>query len=169
MPVSYSNADGTIVMSNVGGNPVSYPNPGAPGFYFRQGQAVIYDPNNPNATVQTSTDNLNNVSAVLTGGIATSVSVTISPVTLVNGYATPSGVGVIEYVITDNGLLGDAFALSWAMTCANDVIQGIVQIPPNNTSTTPLPASALLMGTVLGAGGFVARRRRRKAKAEVAA
>ena len=37
---------GTIVMANVNGNPVSYPNPGNPNDYFRQGQAVQYDPFN---------------------------------------------------------------------------------------------------------------------------
>lgn len=40
----YSTADGTIVMSNVGGNPITYPNPGNGGSYFRQDQAVQFTP-----------------------------------------------------------------------------------------------------------------------------
>ncbi|PZQ60673.1 MAG: hypothetical protein DI570_13800 [Phenylobacterium zucineum] len=41
----YAISDGTVVMSNVGGNPVTYPNPGNGGYYFRQGQAVQFTPN----------------------------------------------------------------------------------------------------------------------------
>src|ERR1039458_2189168 len=37
VPQYYTTIDGKIVMSNVGGNPVSYPNTGAPGHYFPQG------------------------------------------------------------------------------------------------------------------------------------
>jgi hypothetical protein len=32
------------------------------------------------------------------------------------------GVGTLTFDINDNGLLGDSFALSWAMTCGNDAI-----------------------------------------------
>jgi len=35
----------------------------------------------------------------------------------------------ITYTFTDNGLLGDDFAMSWAMTCANDIIQGEFNVP----------------------------------------
>ena len=40
---------GEVIMSNVGGNPITYPNPGygvfnGNAYYFRQGQAVQFDP-----------------------------------------------------------------------------------------------------------------------------
>jgi len=161
---SYNTANGKITMSNVGGDPVSYPNPGAPGFYFRQGQAVTYTPNNPGATVTTVNDPLNGVTAG-----STSVTTTVTPATYAGNYVPNEGdTGIITYTITDNGLFGDGFALAFAITCANDVIAGDVIIPPSNIARTPLPATALLMGSVLGAGGFVGRwRRRKQAKATV--
>ncbi len=39
---SYTTQNGQIVMSNVGGDPITYPNSNNPGFFFRQGQAVQY-------------------------------------------------------------------------------------------------------------------------------
>jgi hypothetical protein len=41
----YAVSDGSVVMSNVFGDPITYPFPGNPGFYFRQGQAVQFTPN----------------------------------------------------------------------------------------------------------------------------
>lgn len=35
----------------------------------------------------------------------------------------------ITYNFNDNDLLGNNFAISWAMTCANDIIQGRVSLP----------------------------------------
>jgi hypothetical protein len=35
----------------------------------------------------------------------------------------------ITYNFNDNNLLGNNFAISWAMTCANDIIQGKVSLP----------------------------------------
>ena len=50
VPQSYSTTDGQIVMSNVSNNPLSAPVSGNPGFYFRQGQAVQFSPNNGDPT-----------------------------------------------------------------------------------------------------------------------
>ena len=135
---SYTTENGTVVMSNVNDNPVTYPGSAHPGFYFRQGQAVQYDPTDTSATV---------------------------PGTLAN-WSIDSVLKTITYSIVDNGIFGNSFALAWAMTCANDVIQGQVTLDYNiiheNTSLTPIPAALLLMGSVLGAGGFVGRWRQKR-------
>ena len=41
----YSTNDGSVVISNVLGNPITAPFAGNPGFYFRQGQAVQFNAN----------------------------------------------------------------------------------------------------------------------------
>ena len=132
--------DGTIVMANVNGNPVSYPNPGNPNDYFRQGQAVQYDPFNGQL--------------VMTG---TSV---LELIVAPNG----GNPGQIIFTITDNGFFDDLLALAWAMTCGNDVI--IAEIPVTITThqeTTPIPAALPLFGTGLGVLGLLGWRRKRKA------
>jgi hypothetical protein len=40
----YTVSSGSVVMSNVFGNTITYPFPGNPGYYFRQGQAVQFTP-----------------------------------------------------------------------------------------------------------------------------
>jgi hypothetical protein len=65
------------------------------------------------------------------------------------------GAGKVTFDIHDNGLLGNDFAFSWAMTCANDVIQGQVAVPE--------PATWALM--ILGFGSVGTALRRRKALA----
>lgn len=40
----YAVNSGTVVMSNVSGDPITYPFAGNPGYYFRQGQAVQFTP-----------------------------------------------------------------------------------------------------------------------------
>jgi hypothetical protein len=57
------------------------------------------------------------------------------------------GTDTITFDIVDNGMLGDDFALAWAMTCANDVIQGQVSIPEP-------PTYALLLAGFLFAGAY---------------
>lgn len=162
---SYKTTNGLVTMSNVAGDPVSYPNSGNPYFYFRQGQAVQYTPDSPSAS--------------------NPVSITVTPATgyttanggndLVNGFADTSNPGSITYTITDNGTLGyGSIELAWAMTCANDVIQFLADVSLPGCTTcggpgqTPLPAAFALMGTVVGAGGLLARLRRR-VKAQAAA
>ena len=134
-PQSYATADGSIVLSNVNGDPITYPGPNNPGYYFRQGQAVQFDP---------------------TQAAIRSASVTVVPNTS------------IEYSIVDNGLLGNTFALSWAMTCANDVIQGLVTLGNTDLQGTPLPAALPLFAGGLGVIGLLARRKKRKGAAVAA-
>ena len=93
---------GTIVSSNVYGNPITAPNAGNGGWYFRQDQAVQFTPDSG-----------------------------VSPIALASWSV---GTSSITFSVTDNGLLGDNFALSWAETCANDVLQGQVNgIPELST------------------------------------
>jgi hypothetical protein len=70
------------------------------GSIFRQGQAVQYTPDGQKGLVAGSTGSR----------------------TIVNG-------STITYLINDQHTLGDTFAMSWAMTCANDVFQRVVSVP----------------------------------------
>ena len=102
-------------MSNVNGDPVTNPHTGNNGFYFREGQAVQFDPGNGVNPVATGTWAVNATSG--------------------------STEGSIVFSIVDNGLLGNSFALLWAMTCANDVLQGeVVFAGTEEFPSTPLPA-----------------------------
>ena len=134
---SYTTANGTIWLSNVNGDPVTYPGSANPGYYFRQGQAVQYTPNDPTATV-----------------VGTSAT-----------WSVDALAHTITYTIVDNGLFGTSFALAWAMTCANDVIQGqVMDLPPGGPgpNPTPLPAALPLFASGLGALGLLGWRRRQK-------
>jgi hypothetical protein len=62
------------------------------------------------------------------------------------------GNGTLTFDINDAGLLGNAFALSWAMTCGNDVIQGQV-------SGVPEPSTWAMMILGFAGVGFMAYRR----------
>src|ERR1017187_6008048 len=136
VPQSYTNTYGTIVLSNVNNDPITYPYPNNPNYYFRQGQAVQFDP--IQAAIRSAT------------------------VSEVDG-------SYIEYSIVDNGLLHNTFALSWAMTCANDAIQGLVTLGSTDLQGTPLPAALPLFAGGLGVMGLLARRRKRKNAAGIAA
>jgi hypothetical protein len=139
VPQYYTTADGTIYMSNVNSNPLSAPTSGNPGYYFRQGQAVVFNP------------------------IGSDPSLGAVTVSKVNG-------SYIEYSIVDGGLLGNTFALSWAMTCANDVIQGLVQLGNNDlTGSTPIPATLPLFASGIGGIVLLARRRSKKTAAPAVA
>lgn len=136
VPDYYTTANGKITMSNVGGNPITYPHSGAPGFYFREGQAVQYTPNAPGVTAAGGTWEVNALAHTIT------------------------------FTILDNGLLGNSFALAWAMTCANDVIQGEVVLHGGQDFPTPLPAAVWLFGTVIAGGaGFGRWRKAKKTRA----
>lgn len=127
----YSTNDGSVVMSNVHGDPITYPYPGNPGYYFRQGQAVQFTPSN--------------------GAVA------------VAGGSWAAQPGKLTFNIDDNHLLGDAFSFSWAMTCGNDVIQGMV-------GGVPEPGTWAMMILGFLAVGSMARMQRRKlATAAIAA
>jgi hypothetical protein len=115
---------GSVVMSNVGGDPITYPGAGNPGYYFRQGQAVQFTPGN----------------GVLPVGLG----------------SWAVGANSLTFDIVDNGLLGNNFAFSWAMTCGNDVIQGQV-------SLTPEPGTWAMMMLGIGLLGGAMRTRRLRA------
>ena len=65
------------------------------------------------------------------------------------------GSGTISFDIDDSGLLGNSFALSWAMTCGNDVIQGQIAAIPE-----PSTWAMMILGFV--GLGFTAYRRKSK-------
>ena len=134
----YDTSKGQVVLSNVGGNPISYPNPGSPPYYFRQGQAVQYIPDP-------------NISPLGTGT-----------------WSVDSALHTLTFSIVDNNLLGNNFAVAWAMTCANDVIQGSVNLPDETQRLTPTPLPAALPLFVSGGGlmAWLGRRKRRMGKVE---
>jgi hypothetical protein len=132
VPDYYTTDNGKVIMSNVNGNPITAPQTGNPGFYFREGQAVQYTPNAPGNTAASGT------------------------------WQVDAAADTITFTILDNGLLGNNFALAWAMTCANDVIQGQVVLPPGENFPTPLPAAVWLLGSVLAGGAGIGRWRKAK-------
>jgi hypothetical protein len=137
VPVSYTTSNGsTVVMSNVNGDPITYPNAGNPGWYFRQGQAVAFNPS----------------------GLALSSGL----LSIANGTSVTYSLNIDTALYNS---LKNGFALSWAMTCANDVIQGVVNFPGGNggPNPTPLPAALSLFAGGLGLLGFVGSRRRKRA------
>jgi PEP-CTERM motif len=129
------NGFGTIVASNVNGNPVSAPAAGNPGFYFRQGQAVQFNPD-------------------------TSLAHPATPL-LTETWSVNQAAHTVTFVVTDNGLLGNDFAFAWAMTCANDVIQGQVDFP-SGTGSVPEPSTWAMMILGFCGVGFMAYRRKSK-------
>ena len=105
----------------------------APGYTFRNGQPVQYDPKAASAI--------------------TSASMTV-------------GLNLLTFVINDFSSLsaiGTQLALSWAMTCANDVIAGEIQSPGLSTNPVPLPAAFPLFAFAVGGLGLAGRWRRRRA------
>ena len=70
----------------------------------------------------------------------------------------------IQFIIEDGGLLGTEFALSWTMTCGNDVIIGSVSLPNDGPGPgpdpVPLPAGFILFASGAAAFGLLNRRRR---------
>jgi hypothetical protein len=124
----YATSSGTIVMSNVNGNEITYPINPSSGYYFRQGQAVQFNPGQGAAVLGSGT-----------------------------WAADPIGDKMV-FDINDGGLLGNNFAFSWAMTCANDIIQGQVL-------GVPEPGTWALMILGFGAAGVSLRRRKAAAAA----
>ena len=69
----------------------------------------------------------------------------------------------ITFSIADGNRLGNSFALSWAMDCGNDVLQGQV------TSAVPEPSTwAMMIAGVAGLAGVGLRKRRALAARAVA-
>jgi hypothetical protein len=138
---------GQVIMSNEFGNPVTFPNPGGT-TYFRQGQAVQFTPDSSASTIT---------------GTASS-SFAISPTVWdASGHVLTEG--SITYTIADFSALdlGGVIALSWTMSCANDVIQGVVDftpIIPGGGGEVPIPASLSLFAAGLAVLGFVGFRRK---------
>lgn len=64
----------------------------------------------------------------------------------------------ITYYINDQHTLGDTFAMSWAMTCANDVFQRVVSVP-GPVVGAGLPGLLLL---IAGCCGWQLRQRRQQ-------
>jgi hypothetical protein len=128
---------GQIVMSNVDGDPAS----GTNGWLWRQNQPVTFVPNG---------------SPTISNSNATPVTMTV-------------GTGSITYTISDYSALdlnGD-IAISWAMTCANGIVQGVTEGFPITftfgNGSTPLPAGLPLFAGGLGVLGIAGLRRRKKA------
>jgi PEP-CTERM motif len=65
------------------------------------------------------------------------------------------GTGELTFIINDGGLLGNDFAISWAETCANDIIQGQV-------TAVPEPSTWAMMLIGFAVVGFTSYRRSRK-------
>jgi hypothetical protein len=162
VPVAYNTTDshgnslGQVIMSNEYGNPITYPNPGNgvndQQFYFRQGQAVQFNPD-PSASTIT--------------GTGTSSYVINPTVWAANGSVITEG--SIVYTITDFSALDltGVIAVSLAMSCANDIIQGVADfsaLVPGGGLATPLPAALPLFATGLGVLGVVGFRRKRAAR-----
>ena len=134
----YTTTDGTVYMSYINGNgnptdPATSPKSPTGGDYFRQGQAVQYIPG--------SGETSPNYAATFT----------VDPLA-----------GTLTYTIVDMFALGDTFALSWAMTCSNDIIQGLVTLGSTDLQGTPIPAALPLFAGGLGVMGLLARRKKRK-------
>jgi hypothetical protein len=142
----YTTSTGSIVMSNVNGNPITYPYGGNPGWYFRQGQAVLFNPNSGAPIIgDPSTSGWSEVDSM----VGTTVT-------------TP---GVLTFIITDAFALGDSFAMSWAETCGNGIIQGVVNLSPGGNGgqfPTPIPAALPLFAGGLGLIGCFTRKRKRR-------
>jgi len=147
-PQYYSTADGRVYMSYLWGN-------GDP----TSGSANPVNPNN---------------GFTFRSGQAVQY-IPTDPTAVFRSATFTTGTNYVAYSIVDNGLFGDNFALSWAMTCGNDIIQGQVILAGGDLTgttplTTPLPAALPLFAGGLGGIGLLARRRKRKnAAATVAA
>jgi hypothetical protein len=119
---------GDVVLSNVNGDFVTAPYNGNSGWDFRQGEAVQFDP-----------------------GAGQSAAFTES-------WVIDPTAKTITFLINDNGALGDNFAISWAMTCANGIIEGQVNGVPE------LATWAMMLAGFAGLG-FVGHRASRRSSA----
>ena len=135
VPANATNPAGTVVLSNAPGCSATYPLQGNCGYYYRAGEAVQYVPFANQTAVATGTYTITNA------------------VTNAQGVITP---GTVQYSLNNVGTsLGTNFAVSWAMTCANDIIQGHLGL------FVPEPRTwAMLLVGCLGLAGLSRRARR---------
>jgi hypothetical protein len=137
VPTYYQTTNGQVIMSNMNGSPVTYPYYGNPWWWFRQGEAVLFSPKAGATPFLTGTWNTNT-----SGEIIFSI-----------------------LVSSDPAFLANSFAFSWAMTCANDIIQALA-VPQvigggGGGTVTPVPAALPLFLSGLGLIGFLGWRRKR--------
>jgi hypothetical protein len=153
VPVFYNTTSGGqnlghVIMSNEFGNPVTAPNAGGTEF-FRQGQAVQFTPD-PSASTIPGTG---------------SSSVVITP-TVWNASGNVITEGSITYTLADFSALGldSIISISWSMSCANDILQGVVDFtplgPPGGGGAVPIPGALPLFAAGLAVLGFVGFRRK---------
>lgn len=140
VPQYFTTTGGKVYMSYIGGN----------------GDPTLGDPVNPNNGLTFRAGQAVQFAPNGAAVLGTSATFTV-------------GSGFVEYSIVDNALFGNSFALSWAMTCANDITQGQVTLANNDLIPTPLPAALPLFAGGLGVMGLLARRRKRKAAGDAAA
>jgi hypothetical protein len=139
---------GQVIMSNEFGNPVTFPNPGGVN-YFRQGQAVQFTPDPSASTIS---------------GTGSSSFVITPTVWASNGNVITEG--SITYTLSDFSALdlGSIISISWAMSCANDILQGVVDFtplgPPGGGGAVPIPGALPLFAAGLAVLGFVGFRRK---------
>ena len=84
------------------------------------------------------------------------------------------GSGTLTFEIVNAfALLSDNFTFAWEETCANDIILGSPTLTSSSgggtQSATPPPPALPLFATGLGALGLLARRKKRKGAAALAA
>jgi hypothetical protein len=134
-----------VQLSNDNGNTVTYPINLNANSYFRMDQAV----------------GVNNTAQTLNPSLGVSATWSI-------------GSGTLTFeIINAFALLADNFTFAWTETCANDIILASTTLTSSSgggtQSATPLPAALPLFATGLGALGLLARLKKRKGAAALAA
>jgi hypothetical protein len=82
---------------------------------------------------------------------------------LVGTWAFDASANLLTFLIlNENDFFGSTFGLAWAMTCANDVVMGTVQVPERG-SDTPIPGALPMFAAGLGLFGYLNHRRRKQA------
>lgn len=147
-------ASGTdpVIQSNVGALCPGYTAPGSGcGWIWRDGEPVQVNPTGLTA--------IGAASWSVTPGQAVGSEPNVTPGTISFSFLPPPSL----LTFSNGTVTGFNFALSWAMTCANDIIQGPVSGPvtPEHGPPTPLPepGSLVVMLSALGFMSFMCRPR----------